>query len=46
MNKLSFEYCHIYPGQNVKKEIREANEWAPRALKMFDDHKVQKMYNA
>ena len=20
MNKLSFEYCHIYPGQNVKKE--------------------------
>lgn len=42
MNKLSFEYCHIYPGQNVKKEIREANEWAPRVLKMFDDHKVQK----
>ena len=42
MKKLSLEYCHIYPGGDVKKEIKEANYWTPRTLKMFDDYKVQK----
>lgn len=39
--KVSFEYCHIYPGMNEKKVIEEANEWAPRALKMFEEFEVQ-----
>jgi hypothetical protein len=42
MNTLSFEYCHIYPGSNEKKEIQEANKWASRILKIFPDFKVQK----
>ena len=42
MQKASFEYCHIYPGGDIKKEIKESNYWAPRILRMFDDYKVQK----
>lgn len=42
MKTISFEYCHIYPGGNVKKEIELSNEWAPRILKGLKDFKVQK----
>lgn len=42
MKTLSIEYCHIYPGKNEKVEIKFANEWMPRVMKMFPDYKVQK----
>lgn len=42
MKKVSIEYCHIYPGQDNKKDINEANEWMPRVVKMFEGDKVQK----
>ena len=42
MKKLSIEYCHIYPGHDNKKDIKEANIWMPRVLKMFDDYEIQK----
>jgi len=40
--KISFEYCHIYPGDQEGKDITEANYWAPRALELFKDLEVQK----
>jgi len=42
MKKVSFEYCHIYPGLNEKEEIDKANEWAPRVFGMFKDCNMQK----
>jgi hypothetical protein len=42
MKKISFEYCHLYPGGDNKQEIKDSNFWAPRVLKMFKDCKVQK----
>jgi hypothetical protein len=42
MKKVSLEYCHIYPGSDISKDIEAANYWAPRVLKMFEDHDVQK----
>ena len=33
MKKISFEYCHIYPGGDIKKAIEEANYWAPQSFK-------------
>jgi len=40
--KISLEYCHIYPGADISKDIKDANEWAPRVSKMLDDHEIQK----
>ncbi|MBU1695409.1 MAG: hypothetical protein ABIG66_02900 [Candidatus Kerfeldbacteria bacterium] len=34
---ISIEYCHLYPGKNEKKAIKEANFWMPKILKMFDE---------
>lgn len=42
MKKISIEHCHIYPGEDIKKEIKETNYWMSRILKMFPDYKVQK----
>lgn len=42
IKKISFEYCHIYPGGDNAKDIEESNYWAPRALKIFDGMEVQK----
>lgn len=42
MKKVSIEYCHIYPGNGEKQEIQDANEWAPRVIKMFPDCEIQK----
>jgi len=42
MEKISLEYCHIYPGGDISKEIKEANFWTPRLLKAFEGCDVQK----
>jgi len=42
MKKLSLEYCHVTPGEDIEQIIKDANEWTPRVLKMFDDYKIQK----
>ena len=42
MEKLNLEYCHITPGFDISREIKETNEWMPRVLKMFDNYEIQK----
>jgi hypothetical protein len=42
MEKISIEYCHIYPGKDNKKEIEEANKWMPKIIGMFSNYEVQK----
>jgi len=42
MEKISLEYCHVYVGHDIKKDVADANYWAPKFLKMFSEEKVQK----
>ncbi len=42
METLSLEYCHIYPGRDIRKEIQDANCFAPKVLRMFEEYEVQK----
>jgi len=42
MEKISLEYCHIYPGGDISKEIKESNIWAPKLLKMLEGSEIQK----
>ena len=42
MKKLSLEYCHVTPGFDIDKEIKEANDRMPGILKMLDSFDIQK----
>ncbi len=42
MKSLSLEYCHVTPGLDASKEVKEANERMPGILRMLDDFSIQK----
>lgn len=42
MKTLSIEYCHIIPGVDNDKAIKEANKWMPRILSVYKNYKIQK----